>query len=962
MNAFRAFALTTLLASFLSACGGSNNSLPEPDVLGNVPVDPAPVAPISDDPAPVAPVSDDPAPVAPVSDVPAPVTPVSDVPAPVAPVSDVPAPVTPVSDVPAQDAPEPDAPASEQDIDQLVALAPKGPLDTSKWALEASSGADAVSAAIDGDPSTRWTTREVQRPGQWLEIDLGETSVFDSIELSSLASPGDYPRGYELFASNSRADWGEPVAAADNSDGGAVLTARFAPVNARYLRIVQTGSAERLWWSIHEITVSLEDDAAVAAPVDPAPPALPVVPVPVAPVAPPVAAPAPPVVVAPAPPVVDPVPPVVAPAPPVIVPAPPAAPAAPDPELVALYEFGAEVYAAKCANCHMPLDISTKRIRTRGDIERSLVNIRAMRNVVLNSEELDALTYVLNNVHPRDALNQADEEVTGEKIFEQQCASCHADDADPMFPLLVRQTELESIANYTALSMPPTNPAACGEECAAKVAEYILSDASGIESNEGALEKADVGTQRLVRDHYYATLEQLIEPFGLNVDDLSHPEDPVVDGFSAGSQVDATLIFTYHTNAGVVARGIVEAAEDNNRLIGCNTNGLRNNCIRNFYLGFAEQAYRRPLLDSQIDRLNSIYAASNGNMLVGLGNTLGFVLQSPSFLYHLDPVDDGSDYALASQLSYLLWNEPPDEELLDLAANNALRNPSELEKQVDRLLADSKSETALLDFVSQWLDMKGAQRIVKDTGAVPGFSDDAVADMNRDLLNFVTRSLGEEKSFEFLFNGGYELSNRLASTLGQWSNNVKANRRGVLSQPGILASLAGPVERSPILRGAYVMDRLLCDHRPPIADIDEFVQELVIPEDASPRERTVALTASPVCQACHASINTLGFGFEDFDGLGLPIAESLSESFVVPATNRASGTTLSYNGVEGLQRAMLQTNQFYDCAVDKAIGYANLISRPRGASAESIYTDFRTSADLKTLFKAIALTVLDNNQ
>lgn len=623
-----------------------------------------------------------------------------------------------------------------------------------------------------------------------------------------------------------------------------------------------------------------------------------------------------------------------------------------NPEILALYEFGAEVYAQKCAQCHDPLDVSKKRGASRQDIFNAL-DIPQMRNIELNDEELDALAYVLNNQHPED-VEVPIELTSGDLIFDQQCASCHAEGAVTFFPLLDKYTDLDSIAQYTEDTMPFNNAEACVGECATLVAEYILT----LEF-EAEVTAADLGTQRLKRSHYYKTIEFLFGQYGINIDGLSHPLDPIVEGFEAGSEIDATLVLAYHLNAGTIAKELVEAIEDNDDIIGC-TN-LEADCVRQFYLDFAERAYRHPLLTDQTEQLDTVFSAAGSNPLLGIGNVVGYVLQSPFFLYYLDTAEEDSDYTLASQLSFTLWNEPPDEELLTLAEQGELSSPAEFNRQIDRLLDDDKGHQTLLDFANQWLSLERVKQVFKDVTAVPGFSADVIVDLEQDLLAFVEASLQEENSFEYLFNGSYQLSNNLASTLSQWNNNVQIDRNGIMSQPGMLAILSGPTERSPIARGAYVMDKLLCDHRPPVDAIDDVTKDIVVPENATPRERTEILTESPVCQVCHASINPLGFGFEDFDGLGLPTGESMVESIQIPATKRAESVALSFDGIEDLQQSMLQTHQFYDCAVDKVMGYANLVDRPSIASANAIYDEFRDSANLRALFKAIALTMLENN-
>lgn len=130
----------------------------------------------------------------------------------------------------------------------------EGPPDRSSWILNASNNQADVYNAIDNSASTRWTTNTAQTSGQWLTIDLGRDSSFDTISLVADASPNDYPRGYAVYVSNDGSNWGSPIATGSGNDATTDIT--FSDVSAKYIRVEQTGSDDRLWWSIHELLVT----------------------------------------------------------------------------------------------------------------------------------------------------------------------------------------------------------------------------------------------------------------------------------------------------------------------------------------------------------------------------------------------------------------------------------------------------------------------------------------------------------------------------------------------------------------------------------------------------------------------------------------------------------------------------------------------------------------------------------
>jgi hypothetical protein len=120
-------------------------------------------------------------------------------------------------------------------------------------ASSSTTGSDQPDNALDGDLSTRWSTGTSQANGQWFQVDMGTTNIFNKLVLNSANSPNDYPRGYQVFVSNDGVNWTGPVATGAGAVG--TTTINFATQAARYIRIVQTGSVSGTFWSIHEFNV-----------------------------------------------------------------------------------------------------------------------------------------------------------------------------------------------------------------------------------------------------------------------------------------------------------------------------------------------------------------------------------------------------------------------------------------------------------------------------------------------------------------------------------------------------------------------------------------------------------------------------------------------------------------------------------------------------------------------------------
>ena len=111
--------------------------------------------------------------------------------------------------------------------------------------------------ALDGNKATRWDTGRPQAGGEWFTLDLGVESTVTGITLDSAGSPGDYPRGYEIYVSFDGGSWGRPILSGKGTKP--ITQIKFPrPVRTRFIRIVQTGSVSGLYWSIHELSIDVE--------------------------------------------------------------------------------------------------------------------------------------------------------------------------------------------------------------------------------------------------------------------------------------------------------------------------------------------------------------------------------------------------------------------------------------------------------------------------------------------------------------------------------------------------------------------------------------------------------------------------------------------------------------------------------------------------------------------------------
>ncbi|MDD9935158.1 MAG: DUF1592 domain-containing protein, partial [Myxococcales bacterium] len=197
-------------------------------------------------------------------------------------------------------------------------------------------------------------------------------------------------------------------------------------------------------------------------------------------------------------------------------------------------------------------------------------------------------------------------------------------------------------------------------------------------------------------------------------------------------------------------------AADVDGLLGCSPDGAAGaTCVGDFVARFGRRAFRRPLSDDERDRLLALHAevsaASDSRM--GVRGVITAVLSSPNFLFRPEfgmdaaPVPDGkrlTSYELAARLASLLWASVPDEALLEAAATDAIQEPSELEAQTRRMLADPRARAAMADFYDQWFGLDALESATKDPGEYPSFTESLRDAMGEETRRYVDHVLWED--------------------------------------------------------------------------------------------------------------------------------------------------------------------------------------------------------------------------
>jgi hypothetical protein len=306
-------------------------------------------------------------------------------------------------------------------------------------------------------------------------------------------------------------------------------------------------------------------------------------------------------------------------------------------------------------------------------------------------------------------------------------------------------------------------------------------------------------------------------------------------------------------------------------------------CARTFVTSFGKRAFRRPLTTAETERyiaLHTSIAAEDG-FAEGVRYVLTAMLQSSSFLYRLELGDLGTDdayhlgpYEVASELSYMILGTMPDDELLRAADSGALGRPEDLERQARRLLADPRSAQTFGRFAKAWLGLGVLPNVVKDATMFPDFTDAVRVAMLEETTGFVdhVRRAGTGALPE-LFTATYGVpSPALATFYGAASSGgvttfTDQSHAGLLSLGAVLSTYSYATHTSPIHRGKFVRERLLCQKlSPPPATL--MVQPVPFDPSLSTRAQFAAHSANEPCKSCHRLLDEVGFGFEHFDPVG----------------------------------------------------------------------------------------------
>ncbi len=506
----------------------------------------------------------------------------------------------------------------------------------------------------------------------------------------------------------------------------------------------------------------------------------------------------------------------------------------------------------------------------------------------------------------------------GKVLYVEHCLECHGivgTGSKEIDVAIHNVTEAKLMQRVDGGNMPTGkgqktakeySPQQCEGDCARLVVGYITAGFPGAENNEVEDElgfdgcSSDEGApgsralRQLTRREYENSINDI---FDVNLDlTTNFPPEGRDHGFTNNAdiaQVTLQHLDNYYDAASRVTAEVQKKLDSSHirSVLNCSASY---HCIRTFVEKFGGKIFRRPLLGHEIDQYMAFFTAlrPEGNddtyfnhsdrfrEAVGVG--LPSLLMSPHFLYRseLGQPEGGfyrlNDYEMATLIAYTFTGTTPDDELFNAARNQQVRTKQQYQAQAERLLKTERGKEQMAHFAVEWwdagLELIGSKNDDFYKGYGPGVIQSMVGEMGEFFKHVVFESTGK---FEELYKPGYTMLDKnlsefygIGSVNGDQFEKVLNNQRGgILSFGAIMASNASTEESSPVKRGVFVREQLLCDPSPPLP------RDVNIPNpDLDPtkpmRERFVEHSANENCWACHKFFDDIGFAMEIFDASG----------------------------------------------------------------------------------------------
>ena len=418
-------------------------------------------------------------------------------------------------------------------------------------------------------------------------------------------------------------------------------------------------------------------------------------------------------------------------------------------------------------------------------------------------------------------------------------------------------------------------------------------------------------------------------------------DDNLVDGFTFTPQVSSITI------SGPYNGTRPQDTASREKILVCKPTGAADElpCARKILTTLARQAYRRPLTETDTERLLGFYQGgrNKGDFEDGIESGLQFILGHPEFVFRAEDgpanVQPGqayriSDRELASRLSFFLWSSGPDEELINLAEQGKLKEAATLDHQVRRMLSDPRAHELVKNFAGQWWALRTMPSSTPEGTIYPDFDDNLRQAFRIEAEMFFESIMREDHSIIDLLNADYTFVNeRLAvhygipNVYGSQFRRVKLEgdldvRRGLLGKGAVELVTSVADRTSPVQRGKWVLMNILGTIPPDPPPNVPVLKDTGGNASAAQtmRQRMEEHRANPACASCHKMMDPIGFSLENFDGIGKWRTTEFGQKLNASG-QLVDGTRI--NGVADLRQALLRYSpQFERTFTEKLLTYA----------------------------------------
>ncbi|WP_437662592.1 DUF1592 domain-containing protein [Sorangium sp. So ce1182] len=487
---------------------------------------------------------------------------------------------------------------------------------------------------------------------------------------------------------------------------------------------------------------------------------------------------------------------------------------------------------------------------------------------------------------------------------------------------------------------------------------------------DGAVHPGRAPLRRLTRFEYNNTVRDI---FGDTTEPaFSLPSEDVGNGF--GNDADALSVSSLLAEQlSTVAEGVARRATASPQVLAkldpCASNVRPEGeeaCARTIVERIAPLAYRRPLAAGEADELLALYSVgrTDATFDVGIATVIEALLQSPDFLYRVEWGTSDPEHPelrrptgdeMATRLSYLFWGTTPDDDLRRAAQAGELSTKEGVRAQAERMLDDPRARTTIRFFFDNLLPISNLADLERNAEAFPTFSKTIGSLMREETQRFLEHEIFEGTGtwasvltapYTFM-NGPLAAFYGVSGVTGDEFQKVQLDttqRLGLLTQAGMMAGTTHSNTTNPVVRGSFVLQKLMCLKIPlPTGDILERVKPPDPYTGATARERFSQHSQDEVCRSCHQFMDPVGFTFENYDAVGL--FRTTENDVTIDASGSLPGSTETVSGPTELVKELAETEEVHGCFATRWTEYAyGLTLRAEDACTKhEITTAFKAS-------------------